>query len=52
MFNGCSSLTNINLSNFNINNANYMDNMFDGCIQLTKNNIIAKDKRILNKFNI
>ena len=52
MFSGCSSLTNINLSNFNTNNVNYMSGMFFCCKQLTKNNIIAKDKRILNEFNI
>ena len=28
MFNGCSSLTNINLSNFNTNNVTNMSDMF------------------------
>ena len=49
MFSGCSSLTNINLSNFNTNNVNNMCGMFDGCDKLKKNNIITKDKRILNE---
>ena len=52
MFRECSSLTNINLSNFNTNNVYDMSYMFFGCKQLTKNNIIAKDKKILNKFII
>ena len=51
MFNGCSSLKQINLSNFNTNNVTNMYRMFDGCEKLTKNNIITKDKRILELFN-
>ena len=51
MFYGCSSLTNINLSNFNTNNVKYMSFMFLGCKKLNKNNIITKDKRILNEFD-
>ena len=35
MFDGCSSLTNIDLSNFNTNNVNYMGFMFYGCSSLT-----------------
>ena len=35
MFFGCSSLTNINLSNLNTQNVNDMSHMFDGCILLT-----------------
>ena len=49
MFYGCSSLTNINLSNFNTNNVNDMSDMFFECKKLKKNNIITKDKRILNE---
>ena len=49
MFNECSSLTNINLSNFNTNNVNDMGRMFFECKKLKKNNIITKDKRILNE---
>ena len=49
MFDNCSSLTNINLSNFNANYVEDMSWMFDGCKKLKKNNIITKDKRILNE---
>ena len=48
MFYGCSSLTNINLSNFTFKVI--YGSMFDGCSSLKKENIITKDKRILNKF--
>ena len=51
MFSECSSLTNINLSNFNTNNVKNMSGMFWGCNKLNKNNIITKDKRILNECN-
>ena len=50
MFRGCSSLNNINLSNFNTNNVTNMYGMFDGCSSLNKNNIITKDKKLLNNF--
>ena len=52
MFYGCSSLKDINLSNFNTNNVTDMGCMFGDCPYLNKNNIIIKDKRILNEFNI
>jgi len=52
MFYICSSLTNINLSNFNTNNVKYMDGMFHECGKLIKNNVITKDKRILNELYI
>ena len=51
MFSGCSTLININLSNFNTNNVKYMSWLFWACYILNKNNIITKDKRILNEFN-
>ena len=51
MFSGCSTLININLSNFNTNNVKYMSWLFWACYLLNKNNIITKDKRILNEFN-
>ena len=41
-------LTNINLSNFNSNNVDDMFAMFEGCKSLNKNNLIIKDKKILN----
>ena len=50
MFYGCKSLTNINLSNFNTQNATNMSGMFDGCNSLKKENIITKDIKILNIF--
>ena len=50
MFDECSSLTNINLSNFNTNNVIKMNSMFFGCKSLNKNNIITKDKKIINSF--
>ena len=34
MFNSCSSLTSINLSNFNTNNVKNMNSMFYGCSSL------------------
>jgi len=39
MFGGCSSLININLSNFNTNNATDMSGMFSGCSSLTYINL-------------
>ena len=48
MFYGCSSLKDINLSNFNTNKVTNMDYMFGDCPYLNKNNIIIKDKRIFN----
>ena len=39
MFRGCSSLTNINLSNFNTNNVTNMGCMFYGCSSLTNINL-------------
>ena len=50
MFSHCSGLTNINLSNFNTNNVTNMSCMFYGCKKLTKNNIITKDKKLLNEI--
>jgi len=39
MFNGCSSLININLSNFNFDNVNNMSHMFKDCSSLTNINL-------------
>ena len=52
MFRECSSLKNINLSNFNTNNVTNMSGMFSRCSSLDKNNIITKDKKLLNNKNI
>ena len=46
MFSGCSSLKELNLSNFNINNVTYMDGMFYRCSDDLKKNIIGKIKGI------
>lgn len=35
MFNGCSSLTSLDLSSFNTSGVKYMNNMFEGCSSLT-----------------
>ena len=51
MFSDCSSLTNLNLSNFNTNNVTNMEYMFFGCSSLTNNNIIVNDNRILEELN-
>ena len=50
MFNGCSSLTNIDLFNFNTINVSNMGDMFNGCSSLRKKNIKVKDKKILNEI--
>ena len=39
MFNGCSSLKELNLNNFNTNNVTNMGNMFYGCSSLTNINL-------------
>ena len=51
MFNGCPSLTNIDLSNFNTNNVIDMRGIFWGCKNLIKNNIITNNKKILDQLN-
>ena len=48
MFCECSSLTNIDLSNFNVNNDTNINSMFHECRALKKENVITKDKRIIN----
>ena len=39
MFSGCSSLKELDLSNFNTNNVEYMNHMFSRCSTLEKLNI-------------
>ena len=46
IFCGCSSLKELNLSNFNINNSTYMRNMFSGCLDELKKEIKTKYKNI------
>ena len=55
MFSGCSSLTNINLSNFNTNNVNNMSHMFFGCIfknKITKTNYMFNGCSSLSNINL
>ena len=39
MFNGCSSLTKLNISNFTTTNVTYMNGMFYGCSSLKELNL-------------
>ncbi len=48
MFYNCSSLTSLNLSNFNTNNVNDMSSMFYNCSNLTSLN--SKNKKILKEW--
>ena len=41
MFDGCSNLISIDLSNFKSDKVNYMDYMFHGCTNLKEINIIG-----------
>ena len=50
IFDFCSSLTFLNLSNFNTNNVIYMNGMFDG-VNTEKCKLMCKDDRILKDFN-
>ena len=51
IFFNCISLTKVDLSNFNTQNTSYLDGMFLNCKSLKENNIITKDKNIINIFN-
>ena len=46
MFSGCSSLKELNLSNFNTNNVIIMRGMFSGCSNQFQNKIRAQYKNI------
>ena len=46
MFYGCSSLKELNLSNFNTNNVTDMYKMFHGCSEQLKNKIKSEYKNI------
>ena len=50
MFYGCISLTNINLTNFNIQNVTNMTYMFNGCASLKMCEIITNNNKILREF--
>ena len=49
MFNECSSLTSLNLSNFNTINVKYLYNIFDG-VNKKKCKLICEDAKILKEF--
>ena len=44
------SLKKINLSNINTKNVVSMDNMFQACNSLIKENVITTDERVLRQF--
>ena len=46
MFHGCSSLKELNLSNFNTNNVTNMRSMFYGCPAILRNKIRVQYKNI------
>ena len=46
MFNGCSSLKELNLNNFNTNNVTNMSGMFSGCSDDLKRKIKSENKNI------
>ena len=50
MFQSCNSLKDINLSNFNTQNATNMSGIFFNCYSLKKENIITNDNKILNQI--
>ena len=49
MFNGCSSLKELNLNNFNTNNITIMFGMFDGCLDELKLKIKSQFKNLKKK---
>ena len=51
LFSGCSSLTNLNLSNFKTNYFTDIDYMFDNTNKLSNNDIITNNEQILREFN-
>ena len=51
MFNGCSSLTNINLSNFNTSNVKIMGGLFSGCTSLNTINLSSFDTSKVEDMN-
>ena len=51
MFAGCSSLTKINLSNFNTNKVIDMSNILYGTYILKRENVISTDNKILKEFD-
>ena len=51
MFGRCKSLKKLNLANFNVINFIDMEDMFDGCVSLKKENLICNDKKVLSYLN-
>ena len=51
MFSVCSSLSNLNLSNFDTKNVIELHCMFYQCSSLKKTNVITKDNKIINEYN-
>ena len=47
MFCDCSSLSNLNLSNFKIQNVTNIYGMFDNCSSLKKEKVICNDNKFL-----
>jgi len=52
MFSGCSSLFNLDLSNFNTKNVKNISNIFYGCKNLQKTDIICNDENLMKMINI
>ena len=48
MFEGCLSLKELNLSNFNIYNVHNKTEMFNGCNSLVKSNVYNNQKLVAN----
>ena len=48
MFYGCSSLKELNLSNFNTNKVIHMEDMFSECSEQLKNKIKSEYKNLIN----
>ena len=46
MFDGCKSLSNLNLSNFNTQNVTNMSSMFHECKSLKNNKVLIKDDKL------
>ena len=50
MFCNCSSLTNLDLSNFNTPDDTDMGTMFFGCSSLKMEKIITRDERVFDQY--
>lgn len=52
MFNGCKSLQKLNLANFNAEKVMDDEDLFAGCVNLKKENLICNDQRVLSSIDI